>query len=211
VFGPRSPLRAAVVPRGPARVGATATLPRAKKKRIAKTPDDASPFGASGERALPEGGSDGEKAVRSRPRTSLGEGVVKPGGGRIKWARLQHRVDWKDADVTMITVPMEVADRTRIQVFDLAGESSIGVASLPQTQPWGGARSPSARRLGVATMAPTRPRSDVVCASPRASAGTAPAIPSWGIHLPLAFSGLVAAVQGPMGDGSVGVQRGKLA
>jgi hypothetical protein len=45
VFGPRSPLRAAVVPRGPARAGATATLPRAKKKkRIAKTPDDASPF-----------------------------------------------------------------------------------------------------------------------------------------------------------------------
>jgi hypothetical protein len=39
VFGPRSPLRAAVVPRGPARAGATATLPRAKKKkRIAKTP-----------------------------------------------------------------------------------------------------------------------------------------------------------------------------
>ena len=109
----------------------------------------------------------------------------------------------------MTSIPREVADRTRIQVFDLAGESSIGVASLPQTQPWGGARSPSARRLGAATIAPTRPRSDVVCASTRASAGTAPAIPSWGIHLPLAFSGLVAAVQGPMGGGSVGVQRGK--
>jgi hypothetical protein len=61
-------------------------------------------------------------------------------------------------------------DRTRIQVFDLAGESSIGVASLPQTQPWGGARSPSARRLGAATIVSTRPRSDVVCPSTRASA-----------------------------------------
>ena len=59
-----------MVPRGPARAGATATLPRAKKKkkRIAKTPDDTSPFVASGEGTLPERGSDGEKAVRSRPR-----------------------------------------------------------------------------------------------------------------------------------------------
>ena len=89
VFGPRSPFRAAVVPRGPARAGATATLPRAKmkkKKRMAKTPDDASPFVASGEGTLPERGSDSENAARSRPRTSLGDGVEKPGGGRIKWA-----------------------------------------------------------------------------------------------------------------------------
>jgi hypothetical protein len=95
VFGPRSPLRAAVVPRGPARAGATATLPRAKKKkkkRIAKTPDDASPFVASGEGTLPERGSDGEKAVRSRPRTRLGDGVVKPGGSRIEWAQLLRRI-----------------------------------------------------------------------------------------------------------------------
>jgi hypothetical protein len=59
-------------------------LPRAKKKkRIAKKPDDASPFVASGEGTLPERGRDGENAVRSRPRTSLGDGVVKPGGSRI--------------------------------------------------------------------------------------------------------------------------------
>ena len=94
VFGPRSPLRAAVVPRGPlARAGATPTLPRArKKKRTAKKPDDASPFVASGEATSPErGGGESESAVRSRPRTSLGDGVVKPGGSRIEWAELLRR------------------------------------------------------------------------------------------------------------------------
>jgi hypothetical protein len=71
VFGPRSPLRAAVVPRGPARAGARATLPRAKKKkRMAKKPDDASPFVASGEGTLPERGRDSENAARSRGRAS---------------------------------------------------------------------------------------------------------------------------------------------
>ncbi len=94
MFGPRSRLRAAVAPRGPARGGATATLPRAKKKkRIAKTPDNASPFVASGEGTLPERGSDGDKAVRSRLRTSLGDGVVKLGGSRIESAQLLRRVD----------------------------------------------------------------------------------------------------------------------
>jgi hypothetical protein len=110
-------------------------LPRArKKKRTAKKPDDVSPspLAASGEGTLPERG-DSVKAARSRPRTSLGDGVVKPGGRRIEWAQLLRRVGWVDAGVTMITIPMEVADRTRIHVFDLAGESSIGVASLPQT------------------------------------------------------------------------------
>jgi hypothetical protein len=101
-----------MVPRGPARAGATPTLPRAKKKRIAKTPDDASPFVTSGEGTLPERGRDSEKAVRSRPRTSLGDGVVKPGGERIEWAQLPRRVDLVDASMTMITIPMEVADRT---------------------------------------------------------------------------------------------------
>jgi hypothetical protein len=72
-------------------------LPRAKKKkRIAKTPDDASPFVASDEGTLPERGRDGENAARSRPRTSLGDGVVKPGGSRIEWAQLLRRVDWVD-------------------------------------------------------------------------------------------------------------------
>jgi hypothetical protein len=95
VFGPRSPLRAAVVPRGPARAGATATLPRAKKKkRIAKAPDDASAFVVSGEGTLPERGRDSENAAPSRPRTSLGDGVVKPGGSRIEWAQLLRRIYW---------------------------------------------------------------------------------------------------------------------
>jgi hypothetical protein len=72
-------------------------LPRAKKKkRIAKTPDDASPFLVSGEGTLPERGRDSENAARSRPRTSLGDGVVKPGGSRIAWAQLLRRIDWVD-------------------------------------------------------------------------------------------------------------------
>jgi hypothetical protein len=70
-----------------ARAGATPTLPRArKKKRMAKKPDEASPspLVASGEGTSPEGGDgDSESAVRIRPRTSLGDGVVKPGGRRI--------------------------------------------------------------------------------------------------------------------------------
>jgi hypothetical protein len=97
VFGPRSPLRAAVVPRGPvAKAGATPTLPRArKKKRTAKKPDEASPFVASGVGTSPERvGGDSENAVRSRLRTSLVEGVVKPVGSRIEWAQLLPRVDW---------------------------------------------------------------------------------------------------------------------
>jgi hypothetical protein len=100
VFGPRSPLRAAVVPRAAARAGATATLPRAKKKkpkRTATKPDDASPGVASAEGTLPERiGGDSENAGRSRPRTSLGDGVVKPGGSRIAWAQLLRRIDWVD-------------------------------------------------------------------------------------------------------------------
>jgi hypothetical protein len=94
VFGPRSPFRAAVVPRGPAaRAGATPTLPRArKKKRTAKKPDDASPFVASAEGTSPERRGDSKNAVRSGPRTSLGDGVVKPPGSRIAWAQLLRRV-----------------------------------------------------------------------------------------------------------------------
>jgi hypothetical protein len=97
VFGPRSPFRAAVVPRAAARAGATPTLPRArKKKRTAKKPDDASVFAARAEGASPERGGDSENAGRSRPRTSLGDGVVKPGGSRIEWAQLLRRIDWVD-------------------------------------------------------------------------------------------------------------------
>jgi putative transposase len=99
VFGPRSPLRAAVVPRGAAaRAFARPTLPRAKKKkRTMKKPDDASPSVASGEATSPErGGGDSESAVGSRPRTSLGDGVVKPVGSRIAWAELLRRIHLVD-------------------------------------------------------------------------------------------------------------------
>ena len=81
---------------------------------MAKTPDDASTFVASGEGTLPERGRDSENAGRSRPRTSLGDGVVKPGGGRIKWAQLLRRVDWVDANVTMITIPREWMNTPKI-------------------------------------------------------------------------------------------------
>jgi hypothetical protein len=103
VFGPRSPFRAAVVPRGPVeRAGATPTptLPRArkkKKKRTAKKPDAASPLVASAEGTSPERGGASESAVRSRPRTSLGDGVVNPGGSRIEWAELLRRIYLVDA------------------------------------------------------------------------------------------------------------------
>ena len=97
VFGPRSPLRASVVPRGPARAGATAPRAR-KKKRRAKKPDDTSAFVASGEGTSPEraGGGGGENAGGNRPRTSLGDGVVKPVGSRIEWAELLRRMSLVD-------------------------------------------------------------------------------------------------------------------
>jgi hypothetical protein len=69
-------------------------LPRArKKKQTMKKPDDALLFVASGyatssERAF----GDSENAARSRPRTSLGDGVVKQGGSQIEWAQLLRRI-----------------------------------------------------------------------------------------------------------------------
>ena len=51
---------------------------------------------ASGEGTSPErgGGGDGdsENAGGNRPRTSLGDGVVKPVGSRIEWAELLRRI-----------------------------------------------------------------------------------------------------------------------
>jgi hypothetical protein len=38
------------------------------------------------------GGGDSENAVRIRPRTSLEDGVVKPGSSRIEWAQLLRRI-----------------------------------------------------------------------------------------------------------------------
>ena len=143
-------------------------MPRAKKKkkkRIAKTPDDASPFVVSGEGTLPERGRDGEKAVRGRPRTSLGDGVVRPGGRRIDWAQLLRRVDWVDGGVTMITIPMEGIDRTFAHVFDLARESSIDAASLPQPRPLGAGRGAP----GAAATTARAPRGAARGRAPRAA------------------------------------------
>jgi hypothetical protein len=96
VFAPRSRLRAAVIPRGPvARAFATPTKPRAKKKKKKKRtptpPDNASPRGASAEGTSREGGRASENAAARGPRTSLGDGVVRPGGSRIEWAQLLRR------------------------------------------------------------------------------------------------------------------------
>jgi hypothetical protein len=100
VFAPRSPLRAAVVPSGPvARAFATPTKPRAKKKkkkRTATPPDNASPRGTSVEGTSREGGRASENAAASGPRTSLGDGVVRPGGSRIAWSQLLRRIYWVD-------------------------------------------------------------------------------------------------------------------
>ena len=96
VVAPRSPLRAAVVPSGPvARAFATPTKPRAKKKkkkRTATPPDNASPRGTSVEGTSREGGRASENAAASGPRTSLGDGVVRPGGSRIAWSQLLRRI-----------------------------------------------------------------------------------------------------------------------
>ncbi len=65
---------------------------------------------------------DRENAVRGRPRTSLGDGVVKQVGSRLEWAQLLRRVYLVDASMTMITIPREGTDRTSLQVFDLFRE-----------------------------------------------------------------------------------------
>ena len=96
VFAPRSRLRAAVIPRGPvARAFATPTKPRTKKKKKKKRtptpPDNASPRGASAEGTSREGGRASENAAARGPRTSLGDGVVRPGGSRIAWSPLLRR------------------------------------------------------------------------------------------------------------------------
>ena len=56
-----------------------------RKKRTAKKPDDAPVFAARAEGTSPERGGDSENAVPSRPRTSLGDGVVKAAVSRIEW------------------------------------------------------------------------------------------------------------------------------
>jgi hypothetical protein len=104
VFAPRSPLRAAVVLSAPvARAGVTPTTrrPRTKTKRRTKTKEDTdSPLVAEAEGTLPgrtrESESESERVVPSRPRTSLGDGVVKAEGSRMVWAELLRRTSLVD-------------------------------------------------------------------------------------------------------------------
>ena len=82
-----------------ARAFATPTKQRAKKKkkkRTATPPDNVSPRGTSVEGTSREGGRASENAAASGPRTSLGDGVVRPGGSRIAWSQLLRRIDWVD-------------------------------------------------------------------------------------------------------------------
>ncbi len=88
----------------------------------------------------------GELCVR-QPLRVLSAGNMN-GGGCVplyKLPRIMGLSVSPPSKTTTTSIPREGIDRTRIQVFNLAGKSSIGAASLPQTQPWGGARSPSAR------------------------------------------------------------------
>jgi hypothetical protein len=82
VFAPRSHLRAAVVRSGPvARAFATPTKARAKTKTKRKTKrDEASPWVSTAEGTSPER----ESVAPSGRRTTLGDGIVKPVGGRIE-------------------------------------------------------------------------------------------------------------------------------
>jgi putative transposase len=102
VFAPRSSWRAAVVPSGPgARPGAPTTTRRVgktKKKPRTATKEEAaaSPFVSSAEGTSTERGRDGENAAPNGPRTSLGDGLVKPGCGRIAWAQLLRRISLVD-------------------------------------------------------------------------------------------------------------------
>ena len=139
-----------------------ATLPRAKKRRT-PTPDAA---GRELRRDVAGGGPRererrGERPAheprRWRRESSLREDRVVSAapsnrlGGRfglpLRWPpgdcqELRQRLTSFSSSRTSVhpSMPREVADRTRIQVFDLAGESSIGAASLSQPWPRGGAR-----------------------------------------------------------------------
>jgi hypothetical protein len=90
VFAPRSSWRAAVVPKTPA---TRAALPSSKKK----TKQDAASSLASDRTAASSGsGRASEYEAPHGPRTSLGDGVVRPVGARIDWASLLRRVYLQD-------------------------------------------------------------------------------------------------------------------
>ena len=90
-----------------------------------------------------ERGGDSESAVRSRPRTSLGDGVVKPGGSRIEWAQLLRRIYLVD----VLACP---CGGRRAIVADIS-DSEVVVAILahlglpPLAPPIARARSPGVR------------------------------------------------------------------
>jgi hypothetical protein len=72
-----------------ARAFATPTKARAKTKTKRKTKrDEASPWVSTAEGTSPER----ESVAPSGRRTSLGDGVVTSGGGRLAWAQLLRRI-----------------------------------------------------------------------------------------------------------------------
>ena len=103
--------------------------------------DVPSPLVSSAEATSPERGRASENAVGSRPRTSLGDGIVKPGGSRIAWAQLLRRIDWVDVLACR-------CGGTRTIVADIS-DSEVVVALLahlglpPFAPPTARARSPA--------------------------------------------------------------------
>jgi len=95
VFAPRSSWRDAVVPKGPgASRSASAVKPLGKKAKTKR--ETASSLGSARDGASSERGRASEYEAPRGPRTSLGDGVVRPVGARIDWASLLRRVYLED-------------------------------------------------------------------------------------------------------------------
>jgi hypothetical protein len=90
VFAPRSPWRAGIVPRTAA--ARMATSPSTKKKKR----EAASSLASGRDRASSEPGRASEYQASRGPRTSLGDGFVRPVGARLDWASLLRRVYLED-------------------------------------------------------------------------------------------------------------------
>jgi hypothetical protein len=90
VFAPRSRWRAGVVPKTPASRCAPAMATRKKKAKR----DAASSLGS--DRAGGSSGRANDYEALKGPRTSLGDGVVRPVGARLDWASLLRRVYLED-------------------------------------------------------------------------------------------------------------------
>jgi len=92
-----------------------------KKKKRATTKEAqgaASPFVGAAEGTSPERGRAGENAASNGPRTSLGDGVVRPPGSRIDWAQLLRRTYLMD----VLACP---CGGRRAIVADIAGREVI--------------------------------------------------------------------------------------